>query len=222
MCWAPSHIGDASLDVEVRRSVVVRRAAAVGRPARRYAEAAVEHAERCNPVVRARAWGRMATVLAAVGDTDGFRAATDRCRALLEHRRDDDPPSLYYFTPDQIAAEAGHALVELAAVTNRGRVRRLLDEATGLLSPLTSTGPDTGFPRSAFLPGIHLARAHHLAHDPEATAATLLLLADHLPRVQSIRCRHLLQSLRTAAGPRLRAQDGLRALTAVDRALSPA
>ncbi|WP_329449236.1 hypothetical protein OG906_38825 (plasmid) [Streptomyces sp. NBC_01426] len=195
--------------------------AATGKPAAalRYAEAAVDHTARSSPVVRARAWGRMATAHAAAGDISAFRDATDRCRTLLEHRRDDDPPSLYYFTPEQVSAEAGHALVELAA-TNPAHTRRLLAEATTLLSPLTDHGPTSGFPRSALLHGIHLAHAHLLARDPDATAATLLQLADRVPDVQSIRCRNLLRRIRRSAGARMRAPDGARALTAVDRALS--
>ncbi|WP_234307983.1 hypothetical protein [Streptomyces sp. NBRC 110035] len=195
--------------------------AATGKPAAalRYAEAAVDHTARSSPVVRARAWGRMATAHAAAGDISAFRDATDRCRTLLEHRRDDDPPSLYYFTPEQVSAKAGHALVELAA-TNPAHTRRLLAEATTLLSPLTDHGPTSGFPRSAPLHGIHLAHAHLLARDPEATAATLLQLADRVPDVQSIRCRNLLRRIRRSAGVRMRAPDGARALTAVDRALS--
>ncbi|MFJ8978727.1 hypothetical protein [Streptomyces sp. NPDC102282] len=195
--------------------------AATGKPAAalRYAEAAVEHTARSSPLARARAWGRMATAHAAAGDISAFRDAADRCRNLLEHRRDDDPPSLYYFTPEQVSAEAGHALVELAA-TNPAHTRRLLAEATTLLSPLTNHGPTSGFPRSALLHGIHLAHAHLLARDPEATAATLLQLADRVPDVQSIRCRNLLRRIRRSAGARMRAPDGTRALTAVDRALS--
>ncbi|MGW3929426.1 hypothetical protein ACWECC_15145 [Streptomyces microflavus] len=195
--------------------------AATGKPAAalRYAEAAVEHTARSSPLARARAWGRMATAHAAAGDISAFRDATDRCRTLLEHRRDDDPPSLYYFTPEQVSAEAGHALVELAA-TNPAHTRRLLAEAITLLSPLTDQGPTSGFPRSALLHGIHLAHAHLLARDPEATAATLLQLADRVPDVQSIRCRNFLRQIRRSAGTRMRAPDAARALTAVDRALS--
>ncbi len=195
--------------------------AATGKPAAalRYAEAAVDHTARSSPVVRARAWGRMATAHAAAGDIGAFRDATERCRTLLEHRRDDDPPSLYYFTSEQVSAEAGHALVELAA-TNPAHTRRLLAEATTLLSPLTDHGPTSGFPRSALLHGIHLAHAHLLARDPDATAATLLQLADRVPDVQSIRCRNLLRRIRRSAGARMRAPDSARALTAVDRALS--
>lgn len=195
--------------------------AAAGKPsaALRYAEAAIDHTARSSPLVRARAWGRMATAHAACGDIDAFRDATDRCHTLLQHRRDDDPPSLYYFTPEQVAAETGHALVELAGV-NPAHSRRLLTEATTLLSPLADHGPTSGFPRSALLHGIHLARAHLLARDPEATAATLLQLVGHVPAVQSIRCRNLLHRIRRFAGTRMRAPDAARALAAVDRALS--
>ncbi|MGW4442005.1 hypothetical protein [Streptomyces sp. NPDC004682] len=195
--------------------------AANGKPtaALRYAEAAVEHTARSSPLVRARALGRLATAYAAAGDIHAYRDATDRCRGLLEHRRDDDPPALYYFTPEQVAAETGHALVELAA-TNRSYTGRLIPEATTLLSPLTEAAATSAFPRSALLHGIHLARAHLLARDLEATAATLLHLAARVPAVQSIRCRNLLVKIRRAAGPRMRTPNGARALASVDKALS--
>ncbi|MEV7465421.1 hypothetical protein AB0O20_02755 [Streptomyces kronopolitis] len=119
-----------------------------------------------------------------------------------------------------VRAEAGHALVELASAATSAHTRRLLTEATTLLSPLTDHGPTSGFPRSALLHGIHLARAHLLARDPDSTAATLLQLADHVPDVQSIRCRNLLRHIRRLAGTRMRSADRAHALTAVDRALS--
>ncbi|KQV20883.1 MULTISPECIES: hypothetical protein [unclassified Kitasatospora] len=187
----------------------------------RFAEAAVTSAARSLPTVRARALGRLATAHAAAGDLDAFRDATDRCHALLEHRRSDDPPALYYFTPDQVAAESGQALVDLAA-NNQGRARRLLAEANSLLSPLADHGSTSGYRRSALLHGIHLARANLLAHEPEATIHCLLRLTSHLPDVQSIRCRNLLGSLRRHAGTRIKSASGADALSQVDRALSAA
>ncbi|MFD9281043.1 hypothetical protein ACFWD7_27715 [Streptomyces mirabilis] len=198
--------------------------AACGKPAAalRFAEAAVDHTTRSLPLVRARAWGRLATAHAVAGDVPAFRSATEQCRTLLQHRRDDDPPALYYFTDDQIAAETGHALVELAAATPR-HARRLLTEATEHLSPLTHNGPVSGYQRSALLHGIHLARAHLLAHDAEATLHTLLHLADRVPHVQSIRCRSLLGRIRRQAGTHIHSSDSSDsgdAFAMVDRALS--
>ncbi|MCX5356284.1 hypothetical protein OG901_53530 [Streptomyces mirabilis] len=198
--------------------------AACGKPAAalRFAEAAVDHTTRSLPLVRARAWGRLATAHAVAGDVPAFRSATEQCRTLLQHRRDDDPPALYYFTDDQIAAETGHALVELAAATPR-HARRLLTEATEHLSPLTHNGPVSGYQRSALLHGIHLARAHLLAHDAEATLHTLLHLADRVPHVQSIRCRSLLGRIRRQAGTHIHSSDSSDSadvFAMVDRALS--
>lgn len=195
--------------------------AATGKPssALRFAEAAVEHTARSAPTVRARALGRLATAHAAAGDIDAFRNVTDQCRALLDHRRDDDPPSLYYFTAEQVAAESGHALVELAAA-NPAQARRLLAEATDLLTPLTDHGANSGYPRSALLHGIHLARAHLLRRDSETTAGTLLHLAGRVPDVQSIRCRNLLSRIRRQVGSRAKSGTCADALAAVDRALS--
>lgn len=185
----------------------------------RFAEAAVDHSARSLPIVRARAWGRLATAHAATGDIDAFRTATDQCLTLLNHRHDDDPSALYYFTAEQVAAETGHALVELAAI-NPATAPRLLAEATELLSPLTDNGPTSGYRRSALLHGIHLARAHLLTRDSEATLDTLLRLADRVPTIQSIRCRKLLGRIRRQAGTHVRSPNSADAFTMVDRALS--
>lgn len=196
--------------------------AAAGNPtaAIRFAEIAVETAAKSLPTVRARALGRLATAHAAAGDIDAFRSATDRCRAFLEHRRGDDPPALYYFTADQVAAESGQGLVELAAANPGAKGRRLLEEAHSLLAPITAHGPTTGYTRSAFLHGVHLARAHLLAHDTETTLATFGKLTTHLPDVQSVRCRNLLLRIRRHAGTRIKSASGKDALQQVDRALS--
>ncbi|MGW2515263.1 hypothetical protein ACWC0A_39065 [Streptomyces scopuliridis] len=90
--------------------------AAIGNPslALRFAFAAVEHSRGALPLVQARAWGRLATAHAAAGNLDGFRRATDQCRRLVQNRHSDVPPSLCYLTTQQIAAESGQALVDLA------------------------------------------------------------------------------------------------------------
>ncbi|MEU5084828.1 MULTISPECIES: hypothetical protein [Streptomyces] len=197
--------------------------AATGHPqeALRYATAAVEHAARSLPLVRARALGRLATAHAAAGDIDRFRRTHDQCRALITRRTPDDPPSLYYFTDDQLAAETGHALVELATThSQRTRARTLLTEASDLLTPHVRQGGEAGYHRSAVLHGIHLARAHLLVRDTETTAAVLTHVATGLGGVQSPRCRALLRALRNQAGRRLRTAGHAHALEAVDRALS--
>ncbi|MCL3998736.1 hypothetical protein [Streptomyces lavenduligriseus] len=195
--------------------------AATGHPqeALRYATAAVEHAARSLPLVRARALGRLATAHAAAGDIDRFRRTHEECRALITRRTPGDPSCLYYFTDEQLAAETGHALVELATTHHR-QTRALLSEASRLLTPHVRQGGVTGYRRSAVLHGIHLARAHLLARDTEATAAVLTHVAAGLAGVQSPRCRALLRALRTRAGRRLRTAGHPHALEAVDRALS--
>ncbi|NYI98274.1 hypothetical protein HNR12_004551 [Streptomonospora nanhaiensis] len=196
--------------------------AAIHHPAAalRFAEAALDHTHRSLPVVRARALGRLATAHAAAGDIDAFRSASEQCRALLQrHRAHDGPPYLYYFTAEQVAAEAGQALVDLAAA-NAASPRRLLTEAVHQLAPLAAYGPATGYRRSALLHGIHLARATLQARDAEATVQALLRLTDHLGDVQSIRCRHLLAQLRRRAGSQLRSPEGADALRRLDQALS--
>ncbi|WP_062012180.1 hypothetical protein [Streptomyces hygroscopicus] len=195
--------------------------AASGNPslALRFAHAAVEHSTRTLPLVRARAWGRLATAHASAGDPDGFRHAIDQCRRLIQQRHSDDPPSLYYLTPQQIDAEAGQALVDLAAHLP-GRRSPLLREAAGLLAPIAVQGPAAGFRRSGILHGIHLVRASIGARDSEATAHWISALADHIPHVQSIRCRTLLTTVRTRASKQLRAAGRTDALDAINTALS--
>lgn len=197
--------------------------AAGGNPnlALRFAYAAVEHAKGGLPLVQARAWGRLATAQAAAGNLDGFRRATEQARRLIQNRHADDPPSLYYLTPQQIDAESGQALVDLAAHIP-GKRTLLLREAADLLSPIADQGPSTGFRRSGILHGIHLVRASIGARDPEATAHWITALADHVPHIQSIRCRTLLAAVRTRAGNPLRAAGHADALEAISKALSSA
>ncbi len=195
--------------------------AADGNPtlALRFAHAAVEHSQGGLPLVQARAWGRLATAQAAAGNLDDFRRATDQCRHLVHKRHSDDPPSLYYLTPQQIDAESGQALVDLAAHLP-GKRSVLLREAASLLTPIAGQGPTTGFRRSGILHGIHLVRASIGARNAEATARWITALADHVPHVQSLRCRALLKAVRVRAGNPLRAAGRTDALEAIGRALS--
>lgn len=197
--------------------------AAGGNPALalRFAHAAVEHSARALPLVQARAWGRLATAHASAGDLDGFRRATEQCRRLIQQRRSDDPASLYYLTSQQIDAESGQALVDLAAHVP-GQRTRLLREAADLLTPIADHGPAAGFRRSGILHGIHLVRASIGARDTEATARWIIALADHVPHVQSIRCRTLLTGVHSRAGKQLRAAGRSDALDAINTALSTA
>ncbi|MER6913832.1 hypothetical protein ABT354_19355 [Streptomyces sp. NPDC000594] len=183
----------------------------------RFAAAAVEHTARGLPLVRARALGRLATAHASAGDIDNFRRATDQCHTLLQRRSPADPPSLYYFTAEQVAAESGQALVDLAAA-HPGRARRLLAEATELLSPLAHQ--TSAYRRSALLHSIHLARARLLSKDPHATAQSLTTVADRLPHVQSVRCRLLLTQLGRHARRHLCSADRATAIQALERAVS--
>jgi hypothetical protein len=187
----------------------------------RFAHAAVEHSARSVPVVRARAWGRLATACASASDLPGFQRAIDRCRHFIEQRRPDDPPSLYYLTPQQVDAECGQALVDLAQHA-RGRRPALLTEAAALLSPITAQGAAAGYRRSGLLHGIHLIRASILARDTEATAHWTAAVAGNIPDLQSIRCRALLDGVSSKARRQLTAAGLTDALEAVNEALSRA
>ncbi|MEJ8654720.1 hypothetical protein WKI65_43480 [Streptomyces sp. MS1.AVA.3] len=197
--------------------------AAAGHPlaALRFAHAAVEHSAKSAPLVQARALGRLATAHASAGNLEGFRRAIGQCRCLIERRRADDPPSLYYLTPQQVDAECGQALVDLAHHVP-GQRSLLLKEAADLLSPIAAQGSATGYRRSGLLHGIHLIRASIGARDAEATAHWISTLADHIPHVQSIRCRTLLEGVRTKARKQLRAAGRDDALDALNTALSRA
>ncbi|MDT0321421.1 hypothetical protein [Streptomyces millisiae] len=168
----------------------------------RLATAAVDTARRARPVVRARALGRLATAHAAAGDLHAHRTTADACRALLATARPEDTPEdLYYLTPRQLDAEAGHALV-LLATTYPAKRTALLNQATQLLTPLALTTSD-GYHRSALLHGVHLAHAHLLDHDRHQAADTLNAIAERLPAVQSFRCRAMVLQLRRNAARRL-------------------
>lgn len=195
--------------------------AAASKPhqALRFAHAAVEHSTKAVPLVQARAWGRLATAHAAAGDLDAFRRATERCRHLIDHRHSDDPPSLYYLTPQQVDAESGQALVDLAGHI-AGRRSLLLDEASRLLNPIAAQGTATAYRRSGLLHGIHLVRASITARDAEAAAHWITALTTTLPQVQSIRCRTLLTGVHISARQQLRAAGRTDALDALRTALS--
>lgn len=180
-------------------------AAAANRPteALRLATAAVDTTHRARPIVRARALGRLSTAHAAAGDLHAHRAAADACRALLATTRPEDTPDdLYYFTPRQLDAETGHALVLLAAAYP-ARAAALLTQATDLLAPLALATTGDGYHRSALLHSAYLAQAHLLDHDRHQAADTLHAIADRLPAVHSLRCRAMIQGLRRRAARRL-------------------
>jgi hypothetical protein len=187
----------------------------------RFAHAAVEQSARSVPVVRARAWGRLATAFASADDLPGLQHSIDRCRHYLGQRRPDDPPALYYLTPQQVDAECGQALVDIAQRA-QGRRPALLAEAAVLLSPIAAQGAAAGYRRSGLLHGIHLIRASILARDTEATARWAAAVAGQITYVQSIRCRALLSEVSSRARRQLTAAGRTDALEAVDEALSGA
>ncbi|MFC5188134.1 hypothetical protein [Actinomadura harenae] len=170
----------------------------------RIARAATEQSADASPGTRARLSGRLATAQAAVGDVHAFRDAADQARALLQNRHGgDDPPFLYYLNADQLAAETGQALVDLAR-HNPGQARPLLNEAVDLLTPLSSTGLRTEYQRSALLHGCYLVQAHLQLHDLEAAVKTVHQATERLAGVQSVRCHVLLRRLRRAFARRAR------------------
>lgn len=188
-----------------------------GADARALAEAAVAATKGSTATARARAHGRLATALAAEGDLYGYRDAADLARTLLQRRHPaEDPPYLYYFTADQLAAESGQALLALAA-TNPGHRKSLLAEAIAALTPLV-TGAET-YPRSGLLHSSYLAVAHLRAQDLDSAVATAMTLAARLPDIHSVRCRELARQLRGQLARRARNRLAARAVRELDRAL---
>lgn len=170
----------------------------------RIAKAASEQSTHASPSTRARLSGRLATAHAATGDVHAFRDAADQASALLQDRRQGDgPPFLYYLNADQLAAETGQALVDLAR-HNPGQARLLLNEAVDLLTPLHSTDLRTEYQRSALLHGCYLVQAHLQLHDLEAAVKAVRKATERLAGVQSVRCHLLLRQLRRTFARRAR------------------
>jgi hypothetical protein len=178
-----------------------------GPQAVRLAEAAARECGRGDPVLRARLLGREATAAAADGDLAQFRRQSQAAAVLLErHAASDLPPFLYYLTPEQLAAEAGQALVVLAERTTANR-RRLLSEAaetlSGAVTAMATPGP-SAYPRSALLHTTFLARAHLLRGELDDAVSAMRTGLGLLGQVQSPRARGYLRDLRSVLARRSR------------------
>ena len=182
-----------------------------GPQAVRLAEAAIYECGRGDPVLRARLLGREATAAAADGDLARFRRQSQEATALLQrHTARDAPPFLYYLTPDQLAAEAGQALVVLAERTTANRSRLLTEAIEALsgavvgLAALGQAGDAPTYPRSALLHTTFLARACLLRGDLDETVGVMRTGLGLLTQVQSPRGRAYMRSLRSALNRRSR------------------
>lgn len=184
----------------------------------RMAEAAKHAARTLDPTTQARIAGRLATAYAASGDVYGFRAASDSAHELLQRRIPErEPDFLYYFSAEQLAAESGQALVDLAK-HNPGRQHSLLAEATELLTPLTSAGLRENYQRSALLHGCYLTEAHLMRGDLESVAGAVRTALERLPGVQSGRCSAMLSNIRHTLKRRKRNKWVSDLIPALDRA----
>ncbi|MFI7449689.1 hypothetical protein ACIBQX_19495 [Nonomuraea sp. NPDC049714] len=160
---------------------------------------------RCCPadsILRARIMGRVATAAAAAGDLSAFRQAAEKAGELLAEGGD-PPPYLYYLEPDQLAAEAGQALVVLGEHMTVYR-KRLLAEAIDLLAPLSQAGARPEYPRSVVIHGAFLTKAYLLCGDTEAAVSAARATLGRLDEVQSIRSITYLRHLRPAFARRSR------------------
>ncbi len=148
-----------------------------------------------SPLMRARIAGRLASAYAAAGQLAPFRQHAEQARHWYERRHQDAAPaSLYYLSTEQLDAESGLGLVQLAAIQPRHR-RALLQEAQQQLQALASTDLEGGYQRSALLHGTFLAQAQRQTGAIDACAQTILLATQRLPVVQSRRCRALLRQV---------------------------
>jgi hypothetical protein len=199
-----------------------------GPQAVRLAEAAIQECGRGDPILRARLLGRDATAAAADGDFARFRRQSQEATALLQrHIARDAPPFLYYLTPEQLAAEAGQALVVLAERTTANR-NRLLAEAVEALSGAVAglaapdrAGDAPAYPRSALLHITFLARAYLSRGDLEESVAAMRTGLGLLAHVQSPRGRAYMWSLRSALNRRSRSVVVREFLDEFDEASSP-
>jgi hypothetical protein len=173
-----------------------------------------------DPMLQARTAGRIATASAAAGDLSAFRAATEKAQRLLSERRNDGTPSyLYYMEPEQLVAEQGQGLVALAKHATTYQ-RPLLEEAAGLLAPISQADARPEYPRSALLHTCFLTEAHLLRNENEAAVDTARAALARLPVVQSIRGRSYLRRLGLAFASRKRAKAVAPFLPEFDEALS--
>ncbi|WP_084960204.1 hypothetical protein [Thermoactinospora rubra] len=182
------------------------------------AEAAAEICP-SDPALRARISGRVATAAAAAGDQRGFQAASEEARELLRQARE-APSYLYYLEPEQLAAEAGQALVVLAEQATVYR-KALLREAVALLAPISAAGQRPDYPRSALLHGAFLTRAYLLQGELEAAVSAAREAITRLTQVQSLRGIACLRQLRPAFARRSRSPVVSEFLPEFDMALSP-
>ncbi len=190
--------------------------------ATRLAEQATHHARTRTLGLRSRIAGRLATTYAASGDIYGYRRAAEAAHDLLSRAHPNESPSfLYYYSPTQLQAESGQALVDLAD-RNPAHRAELLDEAVGMLTPLTTAGLREDYQRSALLHGCYLAQAHLAARDLEAAAGAIQTALRRLPAVESRRCLILLTGLRAAFARRRRNPWAKDAVDQLDEALSRA
>ena len=199
-----------------------------GPQAVRLAEAAARECGRGDPILRARLLGREATAAAADGDLARFRHQSQEAAALLHRHATRDAPSfLYYLTPEQLAAEAGQALVVLAERTTTSR-GRLLSEAvealSGAVTAMARPGPAESapaYPRSALLHATFLARACLLDGELEEAVMAMRTGLGLLAQVQSPRARSYLLRLRPVLARRSRSALVREFLDELDEASSP-
>ena len=171
-------------------------------------------------LLQARTAGRVATACASAGDLAGFRTAADNAQLLLSTAEEDETsPYLYYLSPEQLSAEAGHSLVTLAMGAQSSR-SALLKDAINLLEPLSSISDTPDSQRSALLHGCALAKAHILRRDLEAAVAVTRVALTRLDEVQSGRCAGILRDLRRTFVQRKQARVVAEFLPDLDQALS--
>ena len=191
----------------------------------RLGEAARRQAARSSAGVRASVDSRLAYAYASAGQLDAFeRAYASAAEKLATRDPADDPPWLYYLTPNHLDCQAGYALVlagrgQLTAGHRTGR--ETLRRGSALLRTGAHRVPyDDGSQRRALYEGAWLSLAYSAYGDLERACAEARTAITRLEFVRSPRSNELLRQLSSDFRRRVRNPHVADLLPDLDRALA--
>lgn len=182
-------------------------------------EVAVSTASGTPTAVRASVATRVGYAHALAGDLTQFDRHHQGGLDLLTNSRGDNPPWMYYLTPNHLDAQAGYALIHAGTLTtDRGHSRALLRRGRDLLATGAHTTPlsDTSQQRRALFEGAWLAvAAAHLGDLPAAChlAGTAITRLDAVHSVRSTDVLHRLHTRLRRARSNEHVRDTLPPLT---------
>ena len=191
----------------------------------RLGEAAERQAALSSAGVRASVASRLAYAYASVGRMEDFERAYGKAVETLADRDPaDDPPWLYYLTPNHLDCQAGYALVlagrhRLADGDRSGRAT--LRRGSAMLRTGAHGVPyDHASQRRALYEGAWLALAYASCGDPERACAEARIAIGRLGSVRSPRSNELLRRLSADFHRRSRNAYVADLLPELDRALT--